>query len=231
MLKQFTISLFLLVGMSFQIHAQEYNQKDTQGQRHGIWQKYYDGTKQLRYTGTFNHGKETGEFKFYDKSGGHPTAIKRYTPGQELLDVMFFTKSGKKISEGRMKDRSKEGEWLYYHKGGTAVMTREFYQNNLLEGTRTVYFESGKKAQETQYARGLKQGEDLYFNEEGILLKKLLYKEDKLEGPAVLYSSDGSLLRSGQYKNNRKHGIWNYYKNGRIEKTVKFPQNKIGVQQ
>ena len=52
---------------------------------------------------------------------------------------------------------------------------------------------------------------------------------DKLEGPVKLYNNDGSLLREGQYKGNSKHGLWKYYKNGTLEKSVKFPQNKIGV--
>lgn len=210
--------------------AQEYNQTDTNGKRHGIWQKYFEGTRQLRYSGTFNHGKEVGTFKFYDKNGGHPTAIKIYTHGTDLLDLTYYTRAGKKISEGKMKERSKEGAWIYYHKDGTSIMAREFYKNNALEGRRTVYFDSGQKAQETQYQKGLRQGPDLYYNENAVLLKKIYFKDDKLEGPAQFYNVDGSLLREGQYKNNRKDGIWKYYKNGKVEKTVKFPQNKIGVE-
>lgn len=229
MIKRFLICFGFLICVSFTAVAQEFNQKDAQGQRHGDWQKYYEGTKQLRYSGTFDHGREIGTFTFYDKTGGHPTAIKIYTMGSDLLDVIYYTKSGKKISEGKMKGRSKEGEWTYYHKDGTSVMTTEVYQNNLLEGMRTVFFESGVRAQETQYNKGMRQGLDFHYNEKGTVLKKFIYKRDKLEGPASFYNYDGSLLREGQYKNNRKHGAWKYYVNGTLDKTVKFPQNKIGV--
>jgi len=228
--KYILIFLFLSNIISFTAAAQEFNQMDDQGLRHGLWQKIYKDSKQLRYTGTFNHGKEVGAFKFYDKSGGHPTAIKTYTAGAELLDVIFYTKSGKKISEGKMKERSKEGEWLYYHKDGKSIMTKEVYRLDKLEGKRLVYFENGQKAQETSYINGLRQGQDIHYNEKGTVLKEFVYENDILEGPVKLYNYDGSVLREGRYKANRKHGIWKYYANGKLEKTVKFPQNKIGVQ-
>lgn len=223
-----TLCIVSVVFISKSI-AQDQNQKDVQGLRHGTWAKYYKGSKQLRYTGTFNHGKEEGTFKFYDISGGHPIAIKTYTSGIDMVDVSFYTKSGKKISTGTMKDRSKEGEWLYFHDDGETIMTREYYTNNVLEGIRTVYYKDTKRAQETVYSNGLREGKDIHYNETGTVLKEFVYVHDVLEGAAKLYDYDGKLIREGAYKANRKHGNWKYYKNGTLEKTVKFPQNKIGI--
>ena len=229
-MKRYYINVLLVsVFMSFNLMAQGINQKDAQGLRHGTWSKTYDGTKQLRYTGTFNHGKEEGVFKFYDKSGGKPIAIKKYTPGEELVDVVFYTKSGSKISEGKMMKRSKEGEWLYYHKDGKTIMTREMYKNDLLEGVRTVYFINGRKAQETMYGKGLKEGKDIHYNEEGVVLKEYVFVNDILEGLTKLYDGNGVLFREGRYKANRKHGSWKYYENGKLDTIIKFPQNKIGA--
>lgn len=229
MIKLFIILLFSSFYVNTTLIAQELNQKDANGLRHGSWSKNFEGSKQVRYTGTFNHGKEEGSFKFYDKSGGHPIAVKTYTPGEETIDVKFYTKSGNVISEGTMIGRSKEGEWLYYHEDGKALMTREFYQNNALEGLRTVYFDDGKKAQETIYSKGLKHGKDVHYSETGNVLKEYTYIKDLLEGPVKLYNYDGDLIKEGNYKANRKHGTWQYYVNGKLDKTVKFPQNKIGV--
>jgi len=229
MVKYMLILVLLISVIGSKSIAQEANATDEQGLRHGAWAKYYEGTKQLRYSGTFNHGKEEGTFKFYDKSGGHPVATKSYTNGIDDIDVKFYTKEGNLISEGKMNDRSKEGEWRYYHNDGKTIMTTEIYQNNRLEGLRTVFFENGKKAQETIYRNGLKEGKDIHYNETGSVLKEFIYVNDILEGPVKLYNYDGSLLREGNYKANRKHGNWKYYKNGKLDKTVKFPQNKIGV--
>ena len=61
--------LVLLVFGSFlsltTLVAQGVNQVDANGERDGLWQKFYEGTSQLRYEGTFQHGKEVGTFKFY----------------------------------------------------------------------------------------------------------------------------------------------------------------------
>ena len=229
-MKRFYIIVLLLSALtSSSLLAQGINQKDAQGLRHGTWSKTYEGTKQLRYTGTFNHGKEEGVFKFYDKRGGKPMAIKKYIPGQNFIEVKFYKNTGSKISEGKMIERSKEGEWLYYHSNGESIMTRELYRNNKLEGTRTVYFLNGKKAQETMYAKGLKEGKEIHYNEEGITTKEYLYVNDILEGHTKLYNADGVIFREGRYKANRKHGSWKYYENGKLDTIIKFPQNKIGI--
>jgi len=58
-MKRFYIIVLLLSALtSSSLLAQGINQKDAQGLRHGTWSKTYEGTKQLRYTGTFNHGKD-----------------------------------------------------------------------------------------------------------------------------------------------------------------------------
>ena len=182
----------------------------------------------MRYEGTFEHGKEVGAFKFYDKKGGHPTAIKEYTKGEELFDVIFYTTEGKKVSEGKMQNRSREGKWVYYHQDGTSIMTEEMYKNNVLEGERIVYFESGAVAQRITYVSGKENGTETHYSEKGTITKTYTHVDGKLEGPVKLYDLDGTLLREGNYKDNKKHGTWKYYKNGKLEKTVKFPQNKFG---
>ncbi len=229
MIKQKLIFIFLIIIFQNDTSAQIVNKYDSQGLRHGLWQKFYEGTKQLRYSGTFDHGKEIGSFKFYDKSGGHPTAVKTYTSGSDLLDVSFYTKSGNLISKGFLKNRNKYGEWLYYHQDGTTLMTKESYVDNKLTGMRIVYFQNGQKAQETQYKNGVKEGKETFYNEKGIVLKEFLYVNDMLEGLAKLYDYDGTISKEGSYKSNRKHGVWKYYNNGKVNKTITFPQNKIGV--
>ncbi len=230
MIKQKFVFIFLGVFSICIVYGQEYNKLDKNGQRNGPWQKFYDGSKQLRYQGTFDHGKEIGAFKFYDKKGGHPTAIKLYTAGSELLDVIFYTTSGKKVSEGKMKERSREGKWVYYHQDGINVMAEEVYKNNSIEGERIVYFESGAVAQRVHYKNGKEEGLEYHYTEEGIITKQYTYVKGQLHGLAKLYDIDGVLQKEGNYKENKKHGTWIYYENGKVKKKVKFPQNRIGVE-
>lgn len=229
MIKQNLIFFVFCVIFQFSAIAQEVNNIDENGKKHGTWRKFYEGSKQIRYQGAFDHGQEVGTFKFYDPKGGHPTAIKIYTVGNELLNVIFYTTAGKKVSEGKMKQRSREGKWMYYHQDGIKVMTEEYYVNNLLEGERVVYFENGAVAQRVNYTKGKEDGIETHYSEEGIVVKTYTHVDGKLHGPVKLYELNGTLLREGNYKDNKKHGTWKYYKNGKLDKTVKFPRNKFGA--
>ncbi|RMB63934.1 toxin-antitoxin system YwqK family antitoxin [Dokdonia sinensis] len=222
----FSIAL-LLTG---QCIAQDYNKNDKDGHRHGAWRKFFDGTQQLRYEGTFEHGKEVGTFKFYSEtSGKQPVVTMSYIDGSDLAEVVYFRESGKKISQGQMKKRNRIGTWKYYQEDGTTLMTTEEYVNGNINGERKVYFPNGQIAQKHYFIEGKEDGIDEHYNENGVLLKSYTYKNGLLEGWATLYDSEGNLEREGNYKSNKKHGTWKYYKNGKLDKEVKFPQNKIGI--
>ena len=129
------IVTIILIG-NLSLAQEKVNQYDDNGKRHGPWKKYYDNSDQLRYEGTFEHGKEIGVFKFYcGDCEDRPTVIKTYNDNDRSAHVQFFTIKGKLVSEGKMIDKDRIGEWVYYHKSSDKVMTREFYKKGKLEGT------------------------------------------------------------------------------------------------
>ncbi|MFT5079045.1 MAG: antitoxin component YwqK of YwqJK toxin-antitoxin module [Planctomycetota bacterium] len=220
---RFLIPLFLLV-VSFG-NAQEINQMDTNGARHGLWKKYFEGTKQLRYEGTFDHGKEVGIFKFYcDDCKGQPAVTKEFTLANAIADVKYFTVKAKLVSEGKMDGKLRIGEWLTYHKKGAGVMTKETYQDGKLTNKKYVYYPNGVVAEEATYAKGLLDGTSNFYSYDAKLLKELIYKNDLLEGPAVYYDATGAKLMEGVYVNDRKKGIWKFYKDGVVDKEETFPK-------
>ncbi|TVZ51767.1 toxin-antitoxin system YwqK family antitoxin [Dokdonia sp. Hel_I_53] len=221
---------FLISQIQLVAAAQQYNSLDSEGRRHGPWQKMYASSNQLRYEGEFSHGEEVGTFKFYDKSGGHPTATKVYNQESNLVKVTYYTTSGKKVSSGNMKDRKKVGVWVTYHQDGETLMIEEFYNDGDLDKERIVYFINKAIAQKEIYKNGKREGVTIYYTEDGKVLKTLTYKNDLLEGPAIMYNGLGVIEVKGFYKDNRKHGIWIYYKEGQPDEKIKFPRNKIGVQ-
>ena len=230
-MSKLTVILILLLSHYQHItFGQSLNQRNDNGQRIGKWEKVYEGTDQVRYSGNFDNGKEIGTFLFYDRKGGHPTATKEYKEGSEIIIVNFYTTDGKKVSSGTMKGKVRIGDWISYHQDGVSVMIKEYYGPNGLEGERMVYFMSGNPAQVENYANGVKNGKSLFYSDEGAILKEQYYKDDKLEGPVKLYNGLGQLKAEGAYKKNRKHGIWTYYENGKVSEKIKYPQNKIGVQ-
>lgn len=207
------------------------NQIDAQGERHGLWKKMYPGNKQVRYEGTFEHGKEIGTFKFYcEKCKKQPSAVKEFNANNSISEVKYYTIKGKLVSEGKMDGKNRIGEWLYYPKKFTTVMTREHYKNGKLDGKKITYYPNGKVTEETHFINGLKEGENIYFSPEGVLLKKLKYRNDRLAGEAFHYDAGGTLMIEGFYKKGRKNGIWKYYKGGKLVLEEKYPKplKKVG---
>lgn len=220
--------LFISIVLIFSIPGfsqNPINQNDENGKRHGLWIKTFPNSKQVRYEGVFEHGKEIGEFKFYcDNCKNQPAVVKNFAGKDDMADVKYFTPKGKLVSEGKMKLKDRIGEWIYYHKNSKEVMTREFYKNGKLDGVVTTYYPNGKITEEINYSNGLKEGANNYYSYEGVLLKKLLYKNDKLHGPAIYYDGYGKILHEGAYKNGRQNGIWKNYEDGKLISEESFPK-------
>lgn len=200
--------------------SQDINQYDSQGQRHGIWKKKFEGTDQLRYEGQFNHGEEVGLFKFYKliKKRSVLTATKQYNDNDNIAEVKFYSSRGKVISEGKMIAKFFIGKWVYYHNNSDKIMTIEHYDDDgNLKGERLVYYENGRVAERANYYRGKLEGESFWYSEKsGKVVKAFIYKDDMLHGVAKYYNDYGELIAEGRYHNDKKTGIWRYYKNGNV---------------
>ncbi len=201
------------------------NQFDDDGKRHGLWRKTYENSDQVRYEGNFYHGKEIGEFKFYcSDCKKEPSMIKTFNDSDAIARVVYYAKSGRVLSEGKMDGKNRIGEWIYYHKQGKSVMTREYYENGELQGIKTVYYLNHKIAEEIEYKKGVKEGLNNYYSPQGVILKKLLYVNGELHGSAAYYDAYGNITLKGNYKRGRKDGIWQHYKDGNFVKEEKYPK-------
>lgn len=227
------VALFIAFFVITETVAQEDQAPvDANGKRHGTWKKYHPKTysdhsnvkKQLRYEGTFEHGKEIGVFKFYcEKCGEQPSVIKKFD-ADGTAQVTFYTIKGAVVSTGKMKGKQRIGEWIYYHKNSKAIMTRETYKNGKVEGIKTVYYPNGKIAETSMMKEDKMNGENKFYTDSGVLLKHFNYVDNKLHGPVKYYDATGTIKTEGQYKNDRKDGIWKYYNKGKLEKEEKFPK-------
>lgn len=224
-MKFYLLFIGLIVGSGPLFSQEEFNQTDKEGRRHGVWKKYYPDSKQLRYEGKFVHGKEVGEFRFYcETCKDQPNAVLKYKERDPLVEVRYFSEKGKLISQGKLKDQIREGEWIFYHPNSDQVMTREFYVNGKLNGRVTTYYPNGKKTEETDYKNGIREGENNFYSEEGVKIKELLYKNGELHGPGKYFDGHGQVIIEGNYKDGRKHGLWKYYENGKVILEEKYPK-------
>ncbi len=214
-----------LVCIQFGFAQEEINQLDSDGARHGLWRKTYAGSDQIRFEGTFHHGKEVGVFKFYcEECGTQPTAVRTFNDKDDSVWVQYYTKKGKLVSEGKLVDREREGEWIYYHEKSKQVMTRENYKGGKLHGKKTTYYSNGAITEELNYVYGKREGENLFYSPEGVIIKRLQYQEDELNGPATYYDAAGKVVIEGFYKKDKKYGLWKYYKNGVLELEETYPK-------
>lgn len=224
MIKQKVYLTFIFTIILTHTFAQKsVNQFNKDGKRHGLWIKNYYQTDQKRYEGTFVNGKEVDTFKYYTLSKGKSvlSAIKVFNPTDSIADVVFYSSKKKIISKGKMNGKHYMGRWLYYHKDGVNIMIEEhFNENGQLNGERKVFYQSGKLAETAQYVNGKLDGESKWFTEDGKTLRVSIYEDDQLNGTTVNYDSAQNITSEGDYKNNRKVGIWKYYEGGKIKKEI-----------
>ncbi|WP_298498433.1 toxin-antitoxin system YwqK family antitoxin [uncultured Algibacter sp.] len=205
--------------------AQNVNQFDANGKRHGVWKKTFEDSDVLRYEGQFEHGKEIGLFKFYKnyKKKAILSATKLFNNTNEIAEVKFLASNGKVVSEGKMNGKTYIGTWKYYHKNSDQLLTIENYNDaGKLIGERLVYYPNGQVAEKQNYIDGKLYGESYWLSEKNVVLKTYIYDHDELHGEAKFYTPKGELVSEGQYKRGKKDGVWKYYENGKIIKEKDF---------
>lgn len=216
MIKQ-TVFLTLIFLFPVLCKSQE-NQFDDQGRRNGYWKVNFEGTNKPKFEGNFEHGKETGSFKFYKKGFyDHPTAIMNFEQKNDSVHVTYYTQQGKSISEGMMLDKKREGKWLYFHQESDSIMMTEIYKNDKLNGLQETFYKNGEPAERTYYSNGLKDGSSCIYAGNGQVTKELNYKNGQLHGKAVYYNANGTKIREGFYTDGKKSGHWKFFSDGKLE--------------
>lgn len=224
-MRLFSSLLLILLTVTVPVMGQEVNTFDADGKRHGIWKKYYPNSKQLRYQGEFNHGKEVGTFKFYcEDCKDQPVLIKEFSADSDTAKLNYYTPEGRLESTGEMVGKLKTGTWTYFHKDGNTPMTVESYKEDKLDGLKTTFYPDGSKTEVVNFVNGKREGESRYYSPAGVAIKFFTYKDDMLNGPVKYYDAKGNLLVSGNYKNDAKHGLWQYYEGGKLVKEERFPK-------
>lgn len=223
--------IVLVLLTTIVVGAQNLNQFDAHGKRHGIWKKNFDGTEILRYQGEFFHGKEVGVFEFYKNINKKPvlTASKTFNKSNAIADVIFYSSKGAVISEGQMDGKLYLGTWKYYQKNTKDLLILEHYNSfGNLEGERLVYYKNGQIAEVQNYKNGTLEGESVLYSENGVVLKTFIYVNGALHGVSKYYNPKGELITEGRYKNGKKDGVWTFFENGTLiqEKDFTYRRKK-----
>lgn len=209
--------LLIIWFFTTSVFVQEINKLDENGKKNGLWKGVYEESKRPRYVGTFNHGKETGIFKFFDDTAvGTVIATREFDDKDNSCYTIFYNQKKNKVSEGKLINKIYVGEWKYYHEDSIQLMTIENYSNGKLDGLRTVFYPSGKIAEEMNYKLGKKDGIYKKYAENGIVLEESNYVNDQFDGLAIFRNPDNVIVAKGFFKIGKKEGIWEFNKKGKI---------------
>ena len=222
--------IFVLMFLNlFCLHAQtDFNKLDEKGKKHGVWKGFFEGSKRPRYEGTFEHGKEVGVFNFYDDTKAKSLiATREFNAKDNSAYTIFYDQNKNKVSEGKVVNKLFEGQWKYYHQASKNIMTTENYVNGKLEGLRTVFYPSGKIAEEINYKNNLKNGFYKKYTEKGIVLEESMFKNNIYSGLAIFSDTNGNIVSKGQFVNGKKSGVWQFFEKGKLvkEMNMSFPEN------
>ncbi|MEC5164639.1 antitoxin component YwqK of YwqJK toxin-antitoxin module [Flavobacterium sp. PL11] len=224
------VTLMLLISTGFSNAQTNINQFDEQGKKHGLWVGFYNESKRPKYEGAFEHGKESGLFKFYDDTKAKSLiATREFNAKDNSAYTIFYDQKGNKVSEGKVVNKLFEGEWKYYHQAAKSVMTLEHYKIGKLEGVQTTFYQSGKVAEEIVYKNNLKNGVYKKYTENGTILEESNFVKDNYQGTAVFRDANGEVVSKGVFTNGQKTGIWQFYDKGALVKEVNMSisQNEI----
>jgi len=217
--------LFLLISVNS--FAQDINKMDTAGKRNGVWKGIYEKSKRPRYEGSFDHGKETGTFKFFEDDKTSTLAATRTFSADGSCITTFFDAKGKKISEGKEVNKLREGEWKFFSEGTTVLLSTETYVNGKINGVKKTYLPTGKLAEEATYTNDVMEGPYKQYNEKGTVLEESIYKNGKLHGPATYRDAKGDISAKGQFTDNKKTGKWQFFEGGKLVKEEDLTNKKV----
>jgi len=224
--------IFILIFLNvFGIQAQnDFNKLDDKGKKNGLWKGIYEDTKNPKYEGTFDHGKEVGTFTFFDNTKTKRViATREFNSKDNSAYTIMYDQLKNIVSEGKVVNKLYEGQWKYYHKASKVVMAIENYSKGNLEGQRSVFYPSGKIAEEMTYKNNLKNGSYKRYTESGIIIEESNYKNDQFDGLAIFRDpDDGNIVSKGKFTNGKKTGIWQFFNKGKLvkEMNMSFPQSK-----
>jgi antitoxin component YwqK of YwqJK toxin-antitoxin module len=175
------IFLFLF-GSLFNYSQEQTNQFDENTARHGLWKGKYEESKRPRYEGVFEHGKETGIFKFFDDTKvGKVIATRDFSKGNDSCYVTIFDRKDNIVSEGLLVNKEYEGEWKYYHKESKVIMTSENYKKGKLNGIKKIFYDDGSLAEIVNFLDGKREGNYKKYGVNEKILEDLNYKNDELK--------------------------------------------------
>ena len=186
MTKTLTLLTFLIIA-SFSLNAQnDYNRTDNLGRRQGKWIDYHLNGN-VRCKGEFKDNEPTGEF-------------------------IYYSEGGEMIAKGKYDNKKKQGQWEYYSADEGSLILVENYKDGMIIGKTVAYSPiTHNVIEEIEYVNNVKEGIFNKYYDNGRIMIKASYRNDKLDGNYIFYYPNTMPKEEGQYKEGDKVGEWKTY--------------------
>lgn len=126
----------------------------------------FDGQPEI--TGSYNMGKQTGNWKYWYKNGQLKQDCNMTMDSLDGSFISWFP-SGQKEMEGKYNRGQPTGPWLGWYKNGQMEYKRNYSSTGKKDGLQTDWYEDGQKACEENYAEGVKEGDMKFWDTKGKL--------------------------------------------------------------
>ncbi|MGE5181596.1 MAG: toxin-antitoxin system YwqK family antitoxin [Acidobacteriota bacterium] len=220
---------------------------DLKGKLDGTFTIWRDSGKKIpRVTGTYDHGKRTGTWDWFDRLDnkereGDYTDGKKSGPWQEWFE-------NKLVFSGSFTDGKPDGEFVYYDKNGNELGSftikdgtgwmYTYYPNHKI-ATKTHMYQGQmdgvyqeltfripqKVLVEGHYSGDRKHGVWKEWTELGVPTLEQHWRRGRLDG-AVKKLVDGKVVVESTYKDGKVNGPYVEYRNGKPALTGQFTDDK-----
>lgn len=189
-----------------------------EGNRDGLYKRYYGDGQTVQSERTFIDGKRDGKWtEHLSGNAGDVTRISFYKNGLPDGQWSETWKDGKPRSKSSYKDGKKEGVWIRYGKGGKPEKSTT-YKNDEKNGEEITYFTDGTPEKSSNYLNGKLNGvtKEFYFGS-GKCKSEYTFKNGEREGAYKRYFDTGKLREEGRCEADSEVYRKEYYANGKLK--------------
>jgi antitoxin component YwqK of YwqJK toxin-antitoxin module/Tfp pilus assembly protein PilF len=192
------------------------------GKEDGKYISYFPSGK-IETEGWFENGNETGYWNYYNELG--------YTDSRNyMLDGMlsgykteYYPNGAKSIEKKYYKGLLEEMK--QYDSTGKLLISDSFPQFN---GKFLLLYPNGNKMQECNYVNGVFEGQLTQYFFDGSVEFIEYFKGGLRDSNYTVYEYPHVKSTEGQYKADKKTGLWKYYDNqGSLEWTESYAYNEL----
>lgn len=142
---------------------------------------YFPNSK-LMSEGYYISTHKDSTWKYYN---GYDVVIKEefYRANLKNGEWKTYYEDGSLTDKMNWKDGKKEGKWEQNYSGGTL---KTQFINDKLEGNYQVYSPNGLLRNQGKYINNLKEGLWFWYNDDGLPIKKYVYKKDRIISKELL---------------------------------------------